>query len=959
MIHEQLPPAFTLVSSSVSFPYTNINFPADTCLNYTVTGFYTAAGSCPDSALTNRATLQTATVNYADSVCVNVTYPCTDSATFIIPPNTHSTTLAYRYDELNIYIAGTLYVDDTLKFMRCTVYVDEKAQIIVLDSGYFDIDSSTVMGCNTLWRGITVRDLGSLKVQEGSTVADADTTILAHDKAKVNIHNAYFRNFVLGVYIPPKVGAYYNGTTLSVVQATFEFTAFKPNYTGQNAHGSKSQCGILLNDWIGTIGGGTQIFELNYFNNLHTGVVGIGSILTVKRSYFKNIYYDTFYNEPYRGAAITNVKGNSQNAASLKVMPEVWNYITVDSSYRGIYTDRSVLDVNYVHLLNVRTGVEQMNAPTLSTNTVSNCIITASHIGIKMVGNPFARFMYATNNDITINGISGTGFGLANYGIWMSEGNSATFVRYTASNNNITLNNALHAIYAGALNTAKIKYNVIKLNSVANSNGISVAANQNSTISCNTVTGTYSSGITGSTSGISAGNMNNKVTMYCNTVDSTYRGFNFGGANPNTVFRGNEMNNHFNGLFLNSTATMGTQPHHGNEWFGPFGSFGAINLNINFVALAASEFKVDSTLGTIYNPIVNPSNGWFTNDTTGNTFYCSYSTVCSSLPPALTNDEYNAMIANGTLESEEYIDESRAMAVEYLYRELADDSTLWVNDSTYIQFMLENQGEPVAYLYNAEEYMRAAYQHDSAFMSLADSCNLQITLFTDSIEELYDLGWGEQAEQLIYTIGILNQTINNLNIVREATLNDHLNEAELQNEYVVNGELPATNTAYINEIEIEYLERGNDIQFLIDNYSSILAVAQQCPFAGGAAVERARSFIALVNDSVYYDDLNICLQSGIYRFSKHDSLNIKDGNSITVKPNPANDKVEIKLIGKFEGLCKTEFINAFGQTSLVEEMNCSETLKSINVSSLQQGIYIIKVYINNQISLINKVAIIR
>ncbi|MBS1764956.1 MAG: hypothetical protein JSS90_08335 [Bacteroidetes bacterium] len=590
--------------------------------------------------------------------------------------------------------------------MRCMVYMDEKAQIVVQNGGYLDIDSSTVEGCLTMWRGITVEDYGELKVQEGSIIADADTTILANNKAKVNIYNANIRNFVLGVYIPPKVGGYYNGTMLSVVRATFEFTAFKPDYTGQNAHGSKSQCGILLNDWIGTIGGGTQPFELNYFNDLHTGVVGIGSILTVKRSCFKNINYDNFYNEPYRGTAITSVKNNSANATELNVLPEAFNYITVDSSYRGVYADRSVLTANYVHLLNVRTGVEAMNAPLLSTNTVSSCTITASHIGIKMAGNPFARFMYATNNDITINGGATSGLSLANYGLWMSEGNAATFVRYTASNNNITLTNALHAIYAGALNTAKIKYNVVKLN--GNGNGISVSTNQNSAVSCNSVTGTYSTGITGNSNGISAGNMNNKVTLYCNTVDSTYRGFSFGGANPNTVFRGNEMNTHFNGLYLNSTATMGTQPHHGNEWSGPFGGFGAINLNASLFGLAASEFKVNSTLGSVYNPVVNPSNGWFNPDTTGNTFYCSYSTVCSSPPPALTNDEYNAMIANGTLESEEYIDESRAMAVEYLYRELADDSLLWISDSTYIQFMLENQGEPVAYLYDAEAYMKAA-----------------------------------------------------------------------------------------------------------------------------------------------------------------------------------------------------------------------------------------------------------
>ncbi|MEZ5109633.1 MAG: hypothetical protein R2829_11805 [Bacteroidia bacterium] len=65
--------------------------------------------------------------------------------------------------------------------------------------------------------------------------------------------------------------------------------SFKPDYAGQNPHGSKSQCGVMLNDWIGTIGGGTQYYQLNYFNNLNTGIVGIGSMLTVKRSCFLKI----------------------------------------------------------------------------------------------------------------------------------------------------------------------------------------------------------------------------------------------------------------------------------------------------------------------------------------------------------------------------------------------------------------------------------------------------------------------------------------------------------------------------------------------------------------------------------------------------------------------------------------------------------------------------------------------
>ena len=185
-----------------------------------------------------------------------------------------------------------------------------------------------------------------------------------------------------------------------------------------------------------------------------------------------------------------------------------------------------------------------------------------------------------------------------------------------------------------------------------------------------------------------------------------------------------------------------------------------------------------------------------------NTFYCSSSTVCSSQPPALTDSVLNVMIANGTLESEEYVEESRAIAEEYLYRELADDSVLWFSDSTYIQFMIENQGEPVAYLYDVEEYLRAAYTYDSTLLTIVDSAYQQIDMFNDSLimidEGIIEDDEGLLREQFINAINFLNQTIQNINIQREAIINDNLNNAENQNDYVVNGELPEINSAYMN-----------------------------------------------------------------------------------------------------------------------------------------------------------------
>lgn len=924
------------------------------CDTFTVSGYFTQPGSC----LYNVASVTSpANTVWKDSVCVSVNYACTDSSTLMIFDSTYSTTLNYRYDTLNLFVEGTLFVNDTLKLMRCNVYMNTGAHIIVQSGGYLDIDSSLVMGCLAMWRGITVEDFGELLVHEGSTLADADTTILANNKAKATLHNAFIKNFVLGVYVPPSANVYYNGTSLKVEQTTFDFTAFKQNYTGQNTHGSKPECGVLLNDWIGTIGG-TLPLQLNIFNNLNTGIVSIGSILNVKRSVFKNINYDTFYNTPYRGTAITSIKNNN-HSGKLTVLPEAWSYTTVDSSYRGIYTNGSELTATYIHLLNVRTGVEQMNAPMLSTNTVSNCTITASHIAIKMLSNAFAKFMYATNNNITINGMTTSGLSLAHYGIWMSEGNANTFVRYNASNNILYLNNALHGIYAGALNTAKVKYNNVKIN--GNGNGISVFANQRSNVSCNNVEGTYSSGITGNSMGYTIGNSNNKLTVSCNQSDSTYRGFNFGGSNPGTVFRGNEMNRHYIGLYLNTGSPnnptyMGTQPHHGNKWNVPTVSgFGGVNLSLPQYVFQ-SLFIVDSSLSTIYNPVVTPT-VWFQRTNGGNTFYCSNSAVCLSQPPALADSTIRDLIESGIFDSEEISEEAKAIAAEYIYRELADDSALWVSDSTYIQFMEENQSEPVAYLYDAEEYLRAAYQYDSTMMALIDSCNLQITILTDSLEKLYVEGLDDLVEQVIYTIGFLNQTINNINIQRESIITDNLANADYMNEFVVNGELPETNAAAVNDIEIYYLETGQDKQVLIDNYNELLSIAQQCPFVGGSAVERARSMISIINDSVIYNDDYICLQSGIYRIGR-DTVSEKVNDEIIIQPNPAGDYITITAKSINAENCKIEIINNLNQIVLSKQLNCNNQ-ERIDVSKINQGLYAVKIILNDNLIKVQKLIITR
>ena len=134
------------------------------------------------------------------------------------------------------------------------------------------------------------------------------------------------------------------------------------------------------------------------------------------------------------------------------------------------------------------------------------------------------------------------------------------------------------------------------------------------------------------------------------------------------------------------------------------------------------------------------------------------------------------------------------------------------------------------------------------------------------------------------------------------------------------------------------METDEDLQFLRDNYSGIIAIASQCPYVGGKAVERARTYIALINDSISYDDANICLQSGVYRFA-NDSTEKITSSDIKIIPNPANDKVTVQLTGIDDGICKIQIRNVLNEIVYDDVFDCKNQKHIINVSNLSQGVY--------------------
>ncbi|OQB59339.1 MAG: hypothetical protein BWX95_02668 [Bacteroidetes bacterium ADurb.Bin141] len=910
------------------------------CDTFTVSGYFTQYGSC----FYNVATVTSpANTTWQDSVCVEVVSPCA---------NTDTTFADSTYSDKNvianksILIAGSYYINDSLTLNNCSVYVNPGVQITVLPGATFITNNTTIQSCDTMWRGITVKGDARLRMYNNTKLYDANDGITAAIGATVTVDSSGIFDCVRGIFAPPATSGFIN-TSIKVARSSFGklSTNFKPDYISQPAHGNLPRAGIEVNNVTMILGGDSG--KVNEFYKMSSGIIAHNSILTVKRSKFYDLSPDASYPVQYRGTAIAADATNT-NSAKLTVLPEVLAYNTVDNCTRGIYTRRVAFNINYIHLLNVNTAMYSEAAPWLSTNSVSNCVITASNHGLLFVANPLARFVIADYNTITIKGIINPNATIkpAYYAIQMRE----TFfgnVRYSATGNFINMTNAHVGIYSGFLTRASIKHNNIRFS--GNATGISVQSNNHSSISCNTINGDYSSGASNS-KGINVGNASASSIIYCNSVDSLHRGIYFGGANPGTYLKGTEFNHHLNGLYLNTSANIGWQPLNGNRWNNITWSFQAENANTN--NYITSLFFVDSNSIPIYkaNNNIPGWSGWFRH-TSGGSFQCSNSLVCSTPPPALTASELEEMIANGTLESVDYVEENLAIAEEYLYRKLEEDSTLMLQDSVYVQFMLENSDGAVGYLFDTESYLRATSYADSNYTNLIDSAYNQITQLNDSIvwlEEHQPPNWEYLREQYINTINLINQTIQNINIQREAMLSGNLANAELINDIVIPENLPQENTQYMNEIEMQWQESGYDKQIIIDNYIGIFAIASQCPYAGGPAVERARAYIALLNDTVFYEDDNVCLQNGIYRHADETITAITNEiRTINISPNPANDIVSISLIGQFDGLCNVQIKNTLGAIVLEKQFNCKNSITEISISKITSGFYYVSVNVTN------------
>jgi len=500
ILTEILPSDFTLTST---VPY-SVNVPAQGCDTILVNGYFSTPGSCSDSSHINKVQITTAgSTILADTACMEVLEPCVAFSSFTIPDSAYASSYGSSISNTTFFVSGIFFIDTSFTLNNCTVYTAAGAQIIVLPGDTLILNGTTIRGCLYMWQGVTLDTTAGLTLLNASQIRDADKGVFAGYNSTVDMVGSDILDCVTGIYTPPASGFVNTRVLVSSSRIGLNSSSFKPAYTGQPVHGVLPKAGIEVNNLVMTLGGtGVR----NEFFKMNTGIVAHNSNLVVRNTEFRNIGYDTVYHETYRGTAMVSVVDEGFTGR-LTVLPEPTSFYAVHDCHRAIYTDRAVLFANYVHLIDVYSGIYGTNTPNNQTTQVNGCTITTKTYGIFWINNRSAKFMIANNNHITVNGSANTAAkGYSKTAIYMTETMQQPVV-FMATGNSITLNNANNGIYSGNQVNAKIKFNTIKM--TTSSTGIGINNNNRTSVSCNNISGDYSGSGSVPSMGIVTGNSSN------------------------------------------------------------------------------------------------------------------------------------------------------------------------------------------------------------------------------------------------------------------------------------------------------------------------------------------------------------------------------------------------------------------------------------------------------------------
>lgn len=941
-----------------------------------VTFFGNGAGAFVQwpSPNTNPATV---IVTYNDGNCflTDTTYiqPCCDRQydilleDLVLNQNTYYTNVTGT-----ILIRGSIYIDNNyvLAFENCpNIITGPGARIIIKTGEVVYINSRIRNGCGVMWQGHILKGssngISGIKFIDGSIAEDAMFMVDARDNAVVKVEQATgqprnrFLNNYTTFYVPPASSA--------IPINNVDFNPFEDfeidgsggltlaTYHGQPAIGPIPYSGIWLNDQIYLETDRSNLNTTMTFNNLNAGIVARRANLYIKRCEFTNIvghnYYSGVYNNTTFGTGISSVNGRGGFSLTQFGFGSASSSLSSFHTVRtGIYVERARTNISNNNMEFMNTGIHvTRNSLSFTTSIGKNYIHCqwpdAPIYGIRALFNEQTINLDISKNEIDLYADPVEG---PNIGIELEEFNQMPNTTIVKSNK-IHMRGNTFGIHARNTNATLISNNesiIYDFNSAKRGININRCIRQRIIENyCHGLTNNYGNAGTTISFGIYTDN-SPRGTYICNTTEKLRRGIYFHRNCDQTDFLTNIMGRSSRGLLLSSNAIIGVQQDKGNRWpAGPAGYFngnGAVNNNLNsglndFYTPAIYQFKP--------NPIPDP--GWF---------FLSSATPPACNPneplPDLSGDDPTPGDSLIVEDEIEFDYEAEGWNNKMAVFEKGLEYPAFINSSFLMeQFFSDNENTSIglnaAIKKQLHEFYSSCTTEKDALIIVGEQLATEIELLMQKDSLLYAGGLTTtqmellraEKDSIIDVINSLTADINDADALFRSCLNNSIADLLTIATGLPENAVYESNLKRVTEIYLAYLSTG-----LISTASMqiLYSIALQCNAEGGAGVELARGLIKVFDNTVNFDDDQLCGSNS--RWKDNDELE-EIIHTIQYSAYSVSVINDVLTLVSSDGNASPQFSFITDLTGRMVDVKAFVYAGSVflNISSLSKGCYIINV----------------
>lgn len=816
---------------------------------------------------------------------------------------------------------------------------------------------TSLFGCTERWNGITVFNGGTLRMVEGSNIANTCLAIELKPYSKAEIVSATFANNRVCIEATGEVQTIGAG----IAHNTFDRGGFQFNCS------ATLERGIILRNvpqiTIGNIsGGGTP----NKFIGYNGGITAENTNLDVFNSTFENNSNGTgVVLEGTGGTYSANITGLGNTVSDLALIKNLGNGISAQN-YNLTVRNAYFNGINLYHIKmvdshlptrlvvsNNRFDQFQSHAIFVSGSTLQNTLIAENEFRDDNSDELEKTCIRWTNTQLA----SPAAIGNIRQNHFYDDPKTSPdplFLQFTSIG--IYVNGASqlrindNSLYQAYNSDIDHRYFGIQLNNAAENELID-----------NVVIGNYGP-LTTTNPGFSYRGIQLRESprcfLSCNQSQSLNEGIAFHGpACDKTNFLQNIMSDNLTGLYLAPGTIIGRQKDRENKWYGDLPAGGVAEANFDGMPgplmLSVSRFFINSTNpGSSFwaTPRI-PAGGWF--DFSDNEVGLLY-TCLQEAEPYPPKSEAEGMLIGGGFENYKGYPASGWELALSAFGTLDEHPELRPENSPEASFYNTHLSGNVGKLSRA----RASWDIITRFSASLEANWATNAAETDQkLEEIQaenlameQAGTAAEQAQIVQTLEGLKteletllQTNQSLSAQYESDIADRANDLATDLATINASEVWESNLKTVLELSVAKLISGNG-EWTSSQFTSLESIANQCRYEGGIGVVLARSAI----DKFDFDDEAMCPGWVEERTNQSIVLNAK------ISPNPANTQCRIFFEQAVNGTLYVR--NMQGQT--VQSLTLSERSALIlNTEKWPAGLYTVSVFADSGARFSAKVAI--